>query len=366
MIILIYIACFVIFMYAALIFFLISGLVRAQPKRIFKASMHFSIVVPFRNEVAVLPETVANFTQILNLYPEIEVIFVNDHSTDLSHNQLNSMLEETGIALLHLPENKRGKKHALQQGAEIARGEWILTVDADTRLNPDSIATLMSQNFDGISCVVVPVMPSPSQRVVSKLFDLEFMALQAVGVASARHHLPLLANGASLLVRRDSYLKAAAQRTDWHLPGGDDIFAMFSIAKLDGNNSITTFVPPSPLAETKFPTTLAALIRQRIRWIGKTPNVSNFWYSLVAWLVLLANMGFVVIWALAFFKENWILALIFTAIKWLPEIALMTWGVLYFRRRDTWPWIFVGLVIYPFYLLALVTATAFIKPTWKE
>lgn len=361
-----YIACVVIVLYGVLLSFFLWGIAITKPDIREKGPLNLSIVVPFRNEIEVLYGSISDFNQIRNRNPDVEVIFVNDHSVDLSEYQLDALFERTNLILLHAPDKVRGKKAALKYGIEMAVGSWILTVDADTRLNPDALEELIANGLGETSCAVVPVKPSRSTGVIPGLFDLEFMVLQAVTVASVRFRMPLLASGAALLVKKASYLKGAAVRDDWHIPSGDDVFALFSIAKREGNASISSFVPAQPLAEAQFPVDVAALFLQRMRWIGKTPKVENAWYSIVSWLVLIANLSFIVIWTLDLMMGDWQTAIFFSAVKWVPEIALMTWGVLYFRRLDVVPYMLIGLIFYPFYLLSLVTASAFFTPKWRE
>jgi cellulose synthase/poly-beta-1,6-N-acetylglucosamine synthase-like glycosyltransferase len=361
-----YIACVFIVLYGVLLLFFLWGIVKTTPYTDEKHSLHLSIVVPFRNETEVLYGSISDFNHIRNRYPDVEVIFVNDHSVDLKEYQLDALFEHTNLILVHAPDKVRGKKAALKFGIEVAVGTWILTVDADTRLNPDALEELIANGLGETSCAVVPVKPRRSTGLMRGFFDLEFMVLQAVTVASVRFRMPLLASGAALLVKKASYLKGADIRDDWHIPSGDDVFALFSIAKREGNASISSFVPAKPLAEAQFPSDVAALFLQRMRWIGKTPKVENTWYSIVSWLVLIANLSFIVIWTLDVIMGDWKTAIIFSTVKWVPEIALMTWGVLYFRRLDVLPYMLIGLIFYPFYLLSLVSASAFFTPKWRE
>jgi glycosyltransferase involved in cell wall biosynthesis len=98
-----------------------------------------SIVVPARDEEKKIREAVTSFcTQD---YPEFEVIVVDDRSTDATPAILAELRSRfPNLTVVHgkePPPGWLGKPHALQQGLERARGEWVLFVDADVVYSPD-------------------------------------------------------------------------------------------------------------------------------------------------------------------------------------------------------------------------------------
>ena len=100
-----------------------------------------SIVVAARNEERDIEEALRSLLALD--YEPLEVIVVNDRSTDATGNILERIsLDHPSLQVLHLeelPENWLGKNHALQQGAIIAAGEYILFTDADVIFQPDSL-----------------------------------------------------------------------------------------------------------------------------------------------------------------------------------------------------------------------------------
>jgi chlorobactene glucosyltransferase len=115
-----------------------------------------SIVVPARNEAANLPRLLASLNAII--YPgPYEVIVVDDNSCD----ETASLAEQAGarvIRLDHLPRGWLGKPYACHQGAQAARGEWLLFTDADTLHTPDGPAKAMAhatvRQLDGLSAFI--------------------------------------------------------------------------------------------------------------------------------------------------------------------------------------------------------------------
>lgn len=105
-----------------------------------------SIVVPAYNEESRLPETLDRVLDWLNQgsFQFQEVIVVDDGSRD----RTASLVEEYGkkhpsVRLLRNPGN-RGKGYAVRHGMLEARGEWILSSDADLSTPIDEIRKLQA------------------------------------------------------------------------------------------------------------------------------------------------------------------------------------------------------------------------------
>src|SRR6516165_3869811 len=100
-----------------------------------------SAIVPARNEELVLAECVRS----LAVQPQIiEILVVNDHSTDGTTEVVRGLMQEFAkVQLLEapdLPPGWVGKNHAVWIGAQTAAGEWLLFTDADAEHEPVSAA----------------------------------------------------------------------------------------------------------------------------------------------------------------------------------------------------------------------------------
>ena len=97
-----------------------------------EAGPSISVVVPARNEADRL---VPLLTSLRGASDVLEVIVVDDESTDETANVARGF----GVRVLSgtsRPEGWVGKPWALRQGIDVATGEWIVTLDADTRVEP--------------------------------------------------------------------------------------------------------------------------------------------------------------------------------------------------------------------------------------
>ena len=105
-----------------------------------------SLIVPARDEVETLGPAMRS--RLAEGYPELEVILVDDRSTDGTSAVADAIAaEDPRVRALHLstlPQGWLGKLHAMHEGLRLATGEWLLFSDADVHLAPGTIARAVS------------------------------------------------------------------------------------------------------------------------------------------------------------------------------------------------------------------------------
>jgi glycosyltransferase involved in cell wall biosynthesis len=107
-------------------------------------AIEISVVVPVYNEEENLPVLIA---KIVEVFKEIglpyEMIFVDDGSSDGSLKVLKEMVSRTPhLRIIKLKQN-RGLSTALLVGVREARGEKVVTLDADLQNDPEDIPKLL-------------------------------------------------------------------------------------------------------------------------------------------------------------------------------------------------------------------------------
>ena len=100
-----------------------------------------SVIVPACNEARSIESAVRSLLR--QDYPNLEVVLVNDRSTDETGEIMNRLATEypqvTVVHIDRLPGGWLGKNHALWAGGRHASGEILLFTDADVHFDPTTI-----------------------------------------------------------------------------------------------------------------------------------------------------------------------------------------------------------------------------------
>lgn len=166
-----------------------------------------SIIIPARNEEANLGTCLESL--ITQTGVSFELIVVDDHSTDRTHEIATSFPAALVIEADPLPAGWTGKNNAVVTGARQAQGEWLLFTDADTVHLPGSLAGALKEAKDNAADLL---SYSPEQIAAS---FWEMATLPVVFAELARQYPPakvsdpgspiVAANGQFILIRRETY-----------------------------------------------------------------------------------------------------------------------------------------------------------------
>jgi len=173
-----------------------------------------SIIFAARDEAEKLPAAIE--TLLAQDYPRLEVIAVNDRSTDetpaILHKleRLNCKLIVTDIATL--PPGWLGKPHALVAGFEKSHGDWIVFTDADVHFAPDvlrrAIALASERHWDHLTLLTSVEMRGFWETTAISFFGLGFVFGNEPWLASNPRSARYVGVGAFQMVRREAYEKS--------------------------------------------------------------------------------------------------------------------------------------------------------------
>ncbi len=109
-----------------------------------------SIIVPACNEEKNISRSVLSL--LAQEYANLEIIVVNDRSTDTTSKVLGDLKKRYSELIIHeivtLPKGWMGKSHALSVGAALANGEYLVFTDADVVMQPTTIARSLAYMID--------------------------------------------------------------------------------------------------------------------------------------------------------------------------------------------------------------------------
>ena len=99
-----------------------------------------SVIVPTRNEAYRITDCIKSLKA--QTYKNLEILIVDDstdNTVDVIKNIVGNDKRFKIIKEEKLTGGWVGKPHAMQQGSRVAKGDWLLFIDADTTHNPDII-----------------------------------------------------------------------------------------------------------------------------------------------------------------------------------------------------------------------------------
>ncbi len=113
-----------------------------------------SVVIPLYNEEETVPHLYDALTDALTGYGvPYEIVIVDDGSSDRSFELLNNYTQcDPHLTLIQLRRNM-GQTAAFSAGFDYARGEVIITMDADLQNDPHDIPLLMEKYDEGYDIV---------------------------------------------------------------------------------------------------------------------------------------------------------------------------------------------------------------------
>lgn len=147
-----------------------------------------SVIVAARNEAARLPELLADLTR--QTYPSFEAVIVDDRSTDATSEIVRAAGgRDARIKLLRqesVPAGDSPKKSALQAGINSSGGELLLLTDADCRVQPTWIETIVRYFDEDVALVLggSELLTHERSTLFERVQAFEFLTL--VGLSTLR------------------------------------------------------------------------------------------------------------------------------------------------------------------------------------
>jgi len=327
-----------------------------------------SILIAARNEEDKIFKTISDI--LAQDYPShlVELIVVDDHSTD-STSEIVLSFADKGVKLVVLNESKplnSYKKKAITEAIKLSEAELIITTDADCRMSPDWLKTIIgfyeAGNYKLISS---PVLYFEEKSTFEKMQSLEFLFLVGLGAAGVGNKMPSTCNGANLAYRREVFYELKGFQGIDQLASGDDELFLHKVASVypDG---IGFCKARGAMVYTHAKSSLSEFIQQRKRWASKSTKYKNKAVVFIGVLVWVFNLLIVLTSILGFFNPfYWYLCLGIISIKFVAELFFQI-VLCRFANRIKLLWLLPLLTItHIFYMLYIGVAGNSGKYNWK-
>ena len=221
--------------------------------------LNVSILVPAYNEEINIQNTIEGIIrqEYLGL---IEIIVIDNGSVDSTLDILKSMKISN---LVILEEKKKGKANALNTGLAHATHDYIVTIDADTYLMPNTIKQLVirySNAPKGTAAVAGSVYVKNSREsFMTRIQEWDyFISIATIKRMQSLFQATLVAQGALSLYQKRCILEVGG----WRDTVGEDIVLTWGFLALNYRIDFSE----NAISFTSAPTTYRVFFHQRSRW----------------------------------------------------------------------------------------------------
>ena len=141
-----------------------------------------SLVVPAYNEGPVIQQALRSLLALD--YPRYEVLVIDDGSTDDTYQKAMAISRESfRVPVRVVTKRNGGKADALNTGMTLAKGEFILNMDGDTKLSPNALRDCVRHFEDPrVGAVAGNVKVLNRENMLTRIQALEYIE----GLAMAR------------------------------------------------------------------------------------------------------------------------------------------------------------------------------------
>lgn len=331
-------------------------------------STRVSILIAARNEENNIALTIDDI--LAQDYPEglMELIIVDDHSTDNTADIVSSYAGR-GVILIRLNEDKplnSYKKKAISEAIKRASGELIVTTDADCRMGPAWLKTIVSfYEAESFKMISSPVAYFQEKNLFERMQTLEFLYLIGLGAASIGNKVPSTCNGANLAYRKDVFEELDGFNGIDDLASGDDELFLHKAA-LKYPDGIGFCKSREAVVYTHAKPNLKEFLQQRKRWASKSTRYKNKSVVVLGVSIWFFNLLILLNFTAGFYNPNfWILACFSLICKFSAEILFLFHLSRFIGRKSLLFYLPMLTILHVIYMIYIGLAGNSGKYMWK-
>lgn len=268
-----------------------------------------SILIPAHNEAKVIGRTVLSMLALNYPHDKLEIIVINDNSSDNSAEILNDIKEKyfhRNIKIINTDSKTggKGKSNALNIGFKQSTGDYIAIYDADNTPEKDALINLVTTivRDDTLGAVTGKFRTrNKNVNLLTRFINIETLSFQWMSTGGRWKLFKLcMIPGTNFVVRR----KIIEEIGGWDVKAlAEDTEISFRIYMM---GYFIKFLPQSVTWEQE-PQTLAVWFKQRSRWVKGNiyvmvkyskllfnPKARRIWfdlmYNILVYVVLIINL----------------------------------------------------------------------------
>jgi cellulose synthase/poly-beta-1,6-N-acetylglucosamine synthase-like glycosyltransferase len=318
-----------------------------------------SILIPARNESETIISTLKGL--VVQTYPKdkFEIIVIDDHSIDNTYEVVSQFIQEKNLSNFRVLQHRNDgskptyKKAAITFAMSKASGEIIITTDADCRVQPNWVRSMVGKFGlnTGLVAGLVTFEKNTEHNIFHKLQTLEFAGLVFAGVGAVGINHPLICNGSNLAYRRKAFDEVGGFYGHDHLPSGDDDLLVQTL-RSKTNWEIRYNLDPNSITFTHPIDSWRDFINQRSRWASKSthyPGVLTFLFLLS---IFMFHLGIFILTPVSILGQFSILIIVMVLLlKIIPDFLILHQALNIFNRKELIKYFLIGEVLHVPYVL---------------
>lgn len=231
-----------------------------------------SIVVPMWNEEKTIAQTLDSIIRMKDNYDgEIEILVIDDHSTDNSRRIVESYTNKYDFIKFNLKKGTRGKSESLNQAIALSKFELFACVDADSYPNPNALKCVVSDVMDPkVGSVTTKLVVQKPRKLVEIFQYVEYIYLNFLLMSFDSMNAVYITRGPLSIYKKD-VLEAIGGFLPADMTPTEDMEITFRIRKA----GYQILASRTAKVYTTVMPTWKKLFWQRIRW--NRGSIINYW-----------------------------------------------------------------------------------------
>jgi len=333
-------------------------------------SLSFSMIVVYRNEAERMSYLLQSLAHLDFPHRHIEIIFVNDGSTDQGPEMLHQWRVQHPDLDVTLLDNIRmtnaPKKDALLRAMSVVRHPWVVCTDADCALPPSYFTALESQikAQPHINVWAGPVAIERTENPFSDWQHHQNAALLGLSLAGIAHGQPWMVQGGNLCFQKAAFEAAGGFGPLHAISSGDDVHLVERM-EAHAPGSCRYWAPLEGVVRTLPLNDGVAYAQQQIRWAAKSRWIPKGFWRQAQGMGIVAQGAVVLGTMLGLMDlERYGLIIIgLYVIKSLSDYALMDIAMRKGWAERSFPWF--SSVLFPWVAVLLFPFMLYGAYTWK-